>query len=39
MRQPQDRLECSYQNLEMKVTFRNLALEREALDLRAQLGN
>jgi hypothetical protein len=38
MRQLQDQLERAYQDLEMKVTFRNLALEREVLDLRAQLG-
>ena len=39
MRQLQDQLERSYQDLEMKVTFRNLALEREVLELRAQLGS
>ncbi len=38
MRQLQDQLERSYQDLEMKVTFRNLALEREVRELRAQLG-
>ena len=38
MRQLQDQIERSYQDLEMKVTFRNLDLEREVLELRAQLG-
>jgi PAS domain S-box-containing protein len=38
MRQLQQQLERSYQDLEMKVTFRNLALEREVRELRAQLG-
>ena len=39
MRNLQDQLERSYQDLEMKVTFRNLALEREVRELRAQLGH
>ena len=38
MRQLQDQLESSYQDLELKVTFRNLQLEREVQELRAQLG-
>jgi PAS domain S-box-containing protein len=38
MRRLQDQLERSYQDLETKVTFRNLQLEREVRELRAQLG-
>ena len=38
MRQLQQQLERSYEDLEMKVTFRNLQLEREVQELRAQLN-
>ena len=37
MRQLQEQLTRSYQDLEVKVTFRNLELEREVQRLRAQL--
>ena len=38
MRELQNQLERSYQDLELKVTFRNLQLERELRELRAQLN-
>lgn len=38
MRQLQNQLERSYQDLELKITFRTLQLEREVQELRAQLG-
>ena len=39
MRQLQEQLQNSYNDLETKVTFRNLELEHEVQDLRQQLGN
>ncbi|WP_045690527.1 PAS domain-containing protein [Hymenobacter sp. AT01-02] len=38
MRELQNQLERSYQDLEVKVTFRTLQLEREVQELRAQLA-
>ena len=38
MRQLQEKLTHAYEDLEMKVTFRNLDLEREVQQLRAQLA-
>lgn len=38
MRQMQEQLTRSYQDLEVKVTFRNLELEREVQQLRAKLA-
>lgn len=38
MRQLQDQLTQAYEDLEVKVTFRNLTLEREVQQLRAQLA-
>lgn len=38
MRQLQEQLSHSYEDLEVKVTFRNLALEREVQQLRVQLA-
>jgi hypothetical protein len=37
MRQLQEQLTRSYQDLEVKVTFRNLELEREVQQLRTRL--
>ena len=38
MRQLQEQLQSSYNDLETKVTFRNLELEHQVQDLRKQLG-
>ena len=38
MRQLQEQLTHAYEDLEVKVTFRNLALEREVQQLRVQLA-